>query len=482
MSRGKSHSEITSQTSHTLPSPEEIRGAPAPTPAPVPPAPHLDAPGQKMRDAIQLLTRLVATQARRQEVGIGHADRAISARVRDFINLDPQIFTGADPNEDPQSWELSRGEDALLAVWQDFTEAFLSHYFPPELRRSRVDRFLTLRQGNMSVQEYNLWFDSLARYAPTIIAKMEDRVHRFVMGLEPHSLNDCMLVSFHPAIEISCIQAYDQGVEECKQKQRADREHDRGQSKRARSSGPFGEFRGGHRQQYPRYPAQLSASAPPQFSGRRFDRSTYLGPSQSSRASRSQYKGESSQMRPPLPRCAQYGKHHVRQCLVGLGVCYTCGYLNHVMRDCPTRGGTSIVQPVGSIAGSSSSVRPLGQGSQAPVGRGRGRSGESRSSDPHNRIYALVSQQDQESSPDVVTGILSISSYDVYVLIDPDSTLSYVTLLVASKFGIEPELIKPFEVSTPVGDPVIARRVYRDCIVGVLSRSTVADLIEIDMI
>ncbi|XP_070046740.1 uncharacterized protein [Nicotiana tomentosiformis] len=85
------------------------------------------------------------------------------------------------------------------------------------------------------------------------------------------------------------------------------------------------------------------------------------------------------------------------------------GPYGHVMRDCPMRGGVSIIQPMGSVAGSSSSVCPPGQGSQAPMGCGRGRG----------------------------------------------STLSYVTLLVARKFGIEPELIKPFEVSTPIGDPVI---------------------------
>nr|XP_016466532.1 PREDICTED: uncharacterized protein LOC107789274 [Nicotiana tabacum] len=43
--RGKLHSETPSQTSHTMPSPEEIRGAPAPVPALVTPAPKPDAPG-----------------------------------------------------------------------------------------------------------------------------------------------------------------------------------------------------------------------------------------------------------------------------------------------------------------------------------------------------------------------------------------------------------------------------------------------------
>ncbi|XP_070041030.1 uncharacterized protein [Nicotiana tomentosiformis] len=123
------------------------------------------------------------------------------------------------------------------------------------------------------------------------------------------------------------------------------------------------------------------------------------------------------------------------------------------------RGGAGIIQPSRFVAGSSSSVWPPRQGSQAPAGYGRGRNGASSSSGPQNRIYALVGRQDQESSPDVVTVILSVSSYDVYAFIDLGSTLSYVTPLVASRFGIELELIEPFEVSTPVGDPVIARRI-----------------------
>ncbi|XP_070039402.1 uncharacterized protein [Nicotiana tomentosiformis] len=415
--RGESHSEIPSQTSRTSPSPGELRGAPAPAPAPVRSAPQPDVPSQEMRDAIQLLTRLVAAQAQCQEVSIGYADRFVSARVRDFINLDHAVFTGADPNEDPQvfidrmqrtlrvikatvtesvelasyrlqdvavnwyeSWELSRGKDSPPTVWQEFTKAFLCHYLPPELRRARIDRFLTLQQGNMSVR-YNLQFDSLARYAPTIISKMEDRVHRFVMGLELHLLNDCIPVSLQLDMDISRIQAYAQGVEERKQKQRMDR------------------------------------------SGQNF------------RASGFQYRGESSQMRPPLPRCAQCGKR-----------------------------------------------MPPGQGSQAPMSRDRGRAGASSSSGPQNRIYALAGRQDKESSPDIVIGILSVFSYDVYALIDPGSTLSYVTPLVASKFGIKPELVKPFEVSTPIGDSVVVKRVYRGCIIVVHSRSTVEDLIELDMV
>ncbi|XP_070032277.1 uncharacterized protein [Nicotiana tomentosiformis] len=151
----------------------------------------------------------------------------------------------------------------------------------------------------------------------------------------------------------------------------------------------------------------------------------------------------------PLPRCAQCGKKEVEQCLVGLGICYTCDYPDDVMRDCPTRGSAGIVQPVRSVAGSSSLVRPAGQASQAPNSHGRGRSGASSLSSPQNGIYALAGRQDHESSHNVVKGILSVPSYDVYALIDQGST---------------------------------SRQVDRYCIVVVHSCSTVADLIELDMV
>ncbi|XP_070010315.1 uncharacterized protein [Nicotiana sylvestris] len=87
----------------------------------------------------------------------------------------------------------------------------------------------------------------------------------------------------------------------------------------------------------------------------------------------------------------------------------------------------------------------------------------------------MSSRQTAEASPVVVTGILTIQSHDVYALIDPGSTLSYVTPFVAMEFGIEPDqLHEPFSVSTPVGEPITVGRVY--------SRNTTTDLIELGMV
>jgi len=81
-----------------------------------------------------------------------------------------------------------------------------------------------------------------------------------------------------------------------------------------------------------------------------------------------------------------------------------------------------------------------------------------------------------------MTGILTIFSHDAYVLIDLGSTLSYITPFVTGRFGIVHEILTyPFALSTPVGDPIIARRVYRACTVIVCSRQTSVDLVKLEM-
>lgn len=185
-----------------------------------------------MRDAVQLLTRLVAGQARRHGLGVDHADISDSLRARDFLSCNPPEYFGSKPEDDPQefiqqmqrtlriikasetksielalyrlwdvainwyeSWELSRVDSAPPLVWDEFVEAFLGHLLPSEMRRARVDRFLRLRQNGMSVRKYSLEFDLLARYAPTIVDDMVDRVHCYVMGLDRYLIDGCMTVA-----------------------------------------------------------------------------------------------------------------------------------------------------------------------------------------------------------------------------------------------------------------------------------------------
>ena len=53
-------------------------------------------------------------------------------------------------------WNDSRPVESGPIEWKDFKEAFLERYFPYEKREVKVEEFINLRQGNMSVEDYSL--------------------------------------------------------------------------------------------------------------------------------------------------------------------------------------------------------------------------------------------------------------------------------------------------------------------------------------
>ncbi|MCF7184067.1 hypothetical protein L3H42_11260, partial [Corynebacterium sp. MC-13] len=79
--------------------------------------------------------------------------------------------------------------------------------------------------------------------------------------------------------------------------------------------------------------------------------------------------------------------------------------------------------------------------------------------------------------------MLKVFYFDVYALIDPGVTLSFITLFVAKKLHVSPELLcEPYEVSTPVGESIVAKRVYRNCPMFILHKMLPYDFVELDMV
>ncbi|XP_075112286.1 uncharacterized protein LOC142182173 [Nicotiana tabacum] len=113
-----------------------------------------------------------------------------------------------------------------------------------------------------------------------------------------------------------------------------------------------------------------------------------------------------------------------------------------------------------------------GAGDRATVNQGQGNAGRSQA-----RVFAFT-RQDAQASNAVVTGILSVCSFDALVLIDPVSTHSYVSSYFALRFNRQPELLNdPFLVATPIGESFLAEYAYRACQIRVEGRDTLADLI-----
>ncbi|XP_070050920.1 uncharacterized protein [Nicotiana tomentosiformis] len=168
-------------------------------------------------------------------------------------------------------WERSRRRDAPLANWENFLDAFHDQYLPREIRQARVHQFLALKQGNMSVREYSLCFDSLARYAPSIVATMWDMIHRFIAGLAPEFTKACATAALQDSMDISRIQAFAQNIERGRRRQQGMERTDSGQHKRMRFPRSQEQSQGSYRPQYFKRPLR---PPPPHLQGYRYDRYT----------------------------------------------------------------------------------------------------------------------------------------------------------------------------------------------------------------
>ena len=82
-----------------------------------------------------------------------------------------------------------------------------------------------------------------------------------------------------------------------------------------------------------------------------------------------------------------------------------------------------------------------------------------------NHFYAFLTKGEQETSPDVVIGMLNVFSINVYAFLDPSATLLFVTSLVPKKFDILSNILhEPFIASTQW----VSRLLQKGCIKIVL--------------
>ncbi|WMV45500.1 hypothetical protein MTR67_038885 [Solanum verrucosum] len=130
------------------------------------------------------------------------------------------------------------------------------------------------------------------------------------------------------------------------------------------------------------------------------------------------------------PTCPKCGKNHPGECFARKEGCFGCGQTGHRLRDCPS--------------------------SKKGQGGNNGRAQSTTSAAPAGR----PTQQGNSSG----------------------ATLSFVTYITVN-INVSPEtLSEPFSVSTLVGDPIIAKRVYINCHVTVSQKITSVDLVKLEMV
>ncbi|PKA52351.1 hypothetical protein AXF42_Ash010247 [Apostasia shenzhenica] len=67
--------------------------------------------------------------------------------------------------------------------WERFRDNFFQQYFPPAIKEKKLRDFIHLKQGSMSVMEYEATFTALSDYARHLVADPRENAKRFEDGL-----------------------------------------------------------------------------------------------------------------------------------------------------------------------------------------------------------------------------------------------------------------------------------------------------------
>ena len=129
----------------------------------------------------------------------------------------------------------------------------------------------------------------------------------------------------------------------------------------------------------------------------------------------------------------------------------------------------------------------LGRGytpsSRPSVSAGRGQPRRGPLGHPITQAKVLeVTQQDADTAPDVVIGIISVFGRDAHILIDPGATHSFISVGFISNVNVESQPINCIiVVSLPIGDSRIAKSVYLDSRVNIRGQEFLTYLILLDI-
>ncbi|XP_069152031.1 uncharacterized protein [Solanum lycopersicum] len=408
-----------------------------------------------MAQAITMQAQAMTAQVNRQDVLRENPPvRSIADRLRDFTRMNPPIFTGAKTSEDPQEFidELHKIlvamgatdiEKAELASYQlkDVAQTWCKMwFFPREMKEAKVEEFINLKQGSMTVREYSLKFVKLSRYATPLVSTSREEMSRFLTGINGDLEEDCQAAMLHDNMDLSRLMMHVQRVEDSR-KRRGVRD-----VRRPRPQDQAGPSHRGHGNNFG-IREQLKFKKGQQSAGNSDPQRNTMP-----RGGRPEPKrGNGGEMQRPRKTCTKCGRTHLGECRQGTNACFGCGKSGHMVIDCPQNR---------SQAGGNAQPRPTPHNAAAAEPPKR------------NKFNALKGREEQEKSADVVTGMLQVFSTYVYALLDPRSTLSFVTPLLALTFEVLPEVLHdPIVVSTPLGENVKADRVYQNCPIVVSGRA-----------
>ncbi|XP_071920676.1 uncharacterized protein [Coffea arabica] len=315
----------------------------------------------------------------------------------------------------------------------------------------REDDFLRLRQGALSVAEYETQFTKLSRFALDLVLIEQKRFHRFVQGLN---------VEIQEALAAAQLDTFSQVLEKAQRIETA-----RGQVKafhdRKRRQPGTGNFSVG----------QSSRNEQPTKMGRGAGGLRPAGTSNQGNAGRGQ-----------TGRGPQRGGHRVG---VTTGTRQTCGFCggNHTADNCWKNSAVRKYFKCGStehLIAQCPNMRTEGSTSRAEGTTPKSVNAAGNRLKVLARVYAM-SHQEVTNPSAVIEGTLSIFRRTAWVLIDPGATHSFVSPAFMTYIDSKAEKLPyDLEIKTPITNKsILANMMYKGCDVWIGERKLSVDLIEL---
>ena len=392
--------------------------------------------------------------------------RFTSARTADRfkVRLIPGVLVGA-----ASKWWLAlEREQRVPTTWSEFRRMFYEEFFPYVVRQQRRLEFMQLTQGTLSVREYQQRFTALSEFAPEIVALEENKISQFFHGLRADIRT---LISSHENLTFARV--FDGAM-------RVERSILLGLSETTPVSmtvaaqtqpGPTVVLPAAY-QSYSTPAGSVTASGGQGISGRAKRRQDWVrkkaekrkmgdnASSQPTIAPGTIYYSaplptgsQGSVVRPPAPVIVPAvlpPRPPIPQQSGGRGrgrgqpgsaqarfpapyrpqpICYTCGQSGHVMKYCPMNTASSV-------------------GSAAP---------------PTHQTHA-VAEADPEATRRLLEGMLFICGKFMHTLIDPGSTLSFISGSLVDELGLRPtRLEQPLVLITVAKERFYPNLVCKQC-------------------
>ncbi|XP_027155741.1 uncharacterized protein LOC113756170 [Coffea eugenioides] len=148
---------------------------------------------------VDLLAQMVDQQGQGHGNNVGNPKNnsgnheGVDRALERFQKFAPPKFIGGSSPDVAEGW-IDRMMDIFAALgypeerqtpwtWVNFIREFNEKYLPSIIQERREDEFIRLRQGPLSVAEYETQFIKLSRFAPELVLTDRKRIRRFVQGL-----------------------------------------------------------------------------------------------------------------------------------------------------------------------------------------------------------------------------------------------------------------------------------------------------------